>query len=357
MQKAEKCVGMKGACVFVGRDDGWLQIDEDSTTSPKPYPPISDSWSKSDTSLFLSIASFRDKLCPRTLYNAFTKATHPERITIGVVQQNEDVDPDCLEQYCVLARSDELFISKFNHLKGSRDENFCPFEKNVRMHRVQAGKAKGPTWARALGSKLLEQEEFCMQTDAHMDFVPNWDTLMMQMWSLTENEYAVLSTYVAAIETLKDQLPGEKGTNKLFEVPHLCMVTLNGMGNMVRNWGTKAIRMANKPKMTNMIWGAGLSFSKCHAERKVPYDPHTPFIFDGEEFSRALRFWTYGYDIYSPHRVYVVHDYTKSQSDPTHSAWFANSGDLQEGSQMDSLIRLRTLHGMPYGEEDSGNIT
>lgn len=34
--------------------------------------------------------------------------------------------------------------------------------------------------------------------------------------------------------------------------------------------------------MTNIVWGAGLSFSKCHAERKVNYDPHTPFIFDGE---------------------------------------------------------------------------
>jgi len=32
-----------------------------------------------------------------------------------------------------------------------------------------------------------------------------------------------------------------------------------------------------------MLWGAGLSFSKCHAERKAAYDPHTPFIFDGEK--------------------------------------------------------------------------
>ena len=62
-----------------------------------------------------------------------------------------------------------------------------------------------------------------------------------------------------------------------------------------------------------LLLGAGLSFSKCHAEKKVPYDPHTPHIFDGEEFSRAIRFWTHGYDIYSPNRVYVLHDYTKSQ--------------------------------------------
>ena len=43
------------------------------------------------------------------------------------------------------------------------------------------------------------------------------------------------------------------------------------------------------------------------------YDPFTPGIFDGEEFTKAIRLWTHGYDIYSPHRVYVVHDYHKSQ--------------------------------------------
>ena len=54
--------------------------------------------------------------------------------------------------------------------------------------------------------------------------------------------------------------------------------------------------------------GAGLSFSKCHAELKVPVDPHTPGIFDGEEFNRAARFFTYGYDIYTPNRVCKSHD-------------------------------------------------
>ena len=34
-----------------------------------------------------------------------------------------------------------------------------------------------------------------MQTDAHMDFVPEWDKLMMEMWAATENEYASESYY------------------------------------------------------------------------------------------------------------------------------------------------------------------
>ena len=45
------------------------------------------------------------------------------------------------------------------------------------------------------------------------------------------------------------------------------------------------------------FWAAGYSFSKSHAVRRVPYDPHTAFLFHGEEFSRGARLWTSGYDL------------------------------------------------------------
>lgn len=32
-------------------------------------------------------------------------------------------------------------------------------------------------------------------------------------------------------------------------------------------------------------------------------------IFDGEEFSRMARLWTNGYDVYTPRRGYIFHDY------------------------------------------------
>lgn len=37
-------------------------------------------------------------------------------------------------------------------------------------------------------SYLLADEEFCMQTDSHMDFVEGWDVLMMEEWAQTDNE-------------------------------------------------------------------------------------------------------------------------------------------------------------------------
>lgn len=97
------------------------------------------------------------------------------------------------------------------------------------------------------------------------------------MWDLTENEYAVLSTYVADSGQLGINLNG------VHEVPHLCMVRFT---TSVRTHATKCLRNMPRPKLTNAIYGAGLAFSKCHAELKVPIDPHTPYIFDGEEFNR-----------------------------------------------------------------------
>lgn len=35
----------------------------------------------------------------------------------------------------------------------------------------------------------------------------------------------------------------------------------------------QAIRAMTEPKLTT-TWGAGFAFSKCHAERRVPYDPY-----------------------------------------------------------------------------------
>ena len=54
---------------------------------------------------------------------------------------------------------------------------------------------------------------------------------------------------------------------------------------------------------------AGFSFSRSHATKRVPYDPHTAYLFHGEEFSRGARLWTHGYDFYSPSENFVLHHY------------------------------------------------
>lgn len=42
---------------------------------------------KKDDSVFVSVASYRDENCPTTLKEMYSKADHPEKLFIGLVQQ------------------------------------------------------------------------------------------------------------------------------------------------------------------------------------------------------------------------------------------------------------------------------
>jgi len=297
----------------------------------------------------VNIASYRDPLCPKTLYNLFTKAKVPEKLFVRVLQQRDpEVDVDCLEEYCVMMAKDRGEDPTGDELIES-----CPYSSQVFIHEIHAKEAAGPTWARGLLSKDIEAahqtgdlkpQDHCMSLDSHMDVEPEWDDKMVKMWEDAVNEYAVLSTYVQDIEHL-----GEDGNGKKHrEVPHLCMVKFT---SQVRTHATKCAKDLSKPKLTNAVWGAGLSFSKCHAELKVMVDPYTPHVFDGEEFNRAARFWTYGYDIYTPNHVYVLHDYHRSQSNPIMHTWYQNG--KKHGNINDSNKRLKTMLDMPGGFGDT----
>ncbi|KAL3807889.1 hypothetical protein ACHAXA_009653 [Cyclostephanos tholiformis] len=325
--------------------------------------------------LHVNMPSYRDPLCPRTLLNLFTKSARPNDIRVRVLQQNvPEEDDHCLEKYCEMmmmmiergrgkeeggggggtidsggdARDAAAVVGKGG--AEGEDDYECPHRDQIYIHEIHARDAAGPTYARGLiGQDMLRAyqhgeispQDFCMSTDSHMDFEPDWDDKMVQMWDMAENEYGILSTYVANIDQLGTNL------NDRHEVPHLCMVIFT---SQVRTHATKCAYELSRPKLTNAIWGAGLSFSKCHAELKVPVDPHTPGIFDGEEFNRASRFWTYGYDIYTPHRVYVLHDYPGSQHNPKTSSW--GTGKFSQEDTRYSHYRLYTMLDIPGGEVD-----
>jgi len=299
--------------------------------------------------LHVSIASHRDPLCPKTLYRLFFKAKNPKKLRVRVLQQNYPEDVRCLDEYCkIVAKERKEEEENVDTMKNSTE--VCPYKDQIFIHHIDASEAAGPTWARGLLSKdmeldhrkkLVSTQDHCMSIDSHMNFEPDWDEKMVNMWDLAKNEYAVLSTYVVDAEKL--------GMDPL-EVPHLCMVKFT---SNVRTHATKCVTNMIKPKLTNAVWGAGLSFSKCHAELKVMVDPHTPHVFDGEEFNRAARFFTYGYDIYTPHRVYVLHDYKNSQSNPTAQSWDRSS--VKHGSVADSNRRLKTMIDVPGGDENPEN--
>ena len=46
--------------------------------------------------IFIGIASYRDPWCYKSVHTAFARARYPERVYVGVVQQNAEDDPECI---------------------------------------------------------------------------------------------------------------------------------------------------------------------------------------------------------------------------------------------------------------------
>lgn len=270
--------------------------------------------------IFLGLAAFREPRCGRTLSDAFRRAQHPERVFVGVVDQlAAGVDAfSCVDDYCRLATQ--------NLTAGLP----CPYRAQIRVDVREARQSRGPTLARHFQQRLLRDERFCLQLDSHSLFAEQWDVLLIRDWLATRNEFAVLSSYIANIDQVDKQADD---VNVGQVVPHICKTQPGGHG-MVRNQQATAARSLPRPKL-NTLWGAGLSFSKCHAEVLVPYDPHLDHIFDGEEYTRALRLFTWGYDLYTPHRNRVFHDYS-----PVHHHWSASDGG---GNVTAAVERLNAL--------------
>jgi len=338
--------------VWVGPNDGkWIRVvdaEEVDPLAPRPCAPFAEV-DESKEVIFAAIASFRDSLCATTLKGLFERARFPERIFVGVVQQNGPEDDDCLESYCALWYSKN---SKKNE-STKRHEGECPFSSQIAMKRFSAAEAKGPTWARAQDRDMIpESASFCLRTDSHMAFAEGWDVKQIRQWVSARNEFAVLSTYVADASQIVEG-GVEVNVNGKWEVPHLCSIVWQD--GHVRNMQAKAARNLKRPKLTT-LWAAGLSFAKCHAERAAPYDPKTPYVFWGEEFARTARFFTHGYDIYTPDRTIIAHDYKHTQGDPSHFKWNGKGGPrLRQNatvrSQRDaSDKRIWSLLGMPGGD-------
>lgn len=63
--------------------------------------------------------------------------------------------------------------------------------------------------------------------------------------------------------------------------------------SLVEDPASKAIDL-ERPLLSHG-WSAAYSFSKCHLEESVPYDPFSHYAMPVEQFVRYARMWTRGY--------------------------------------------------------------
>ncbi|KAL7440028.1 hypothetical protein ACHAXH_008850 [Discostella pseudostelligera] len=209
--------------------------------------------------------------------------------------------------------------------------------------------AKGPVYARSFIRKILGDEEFCMQIDAATDFAQNWDSLATQQWTMTNNEYAILSNIPQ-----KDREKKTAGTagGEEEEVPRQCSIKIGSEGVPLYESIADGKAVGLRQPLLSTTHSSSFAFAKCHYETNVPHDPFAVQLLETEKFPRFARLWTRGYDVYTPAVNIVYHD--ASILHPLHHV--IGHGDRGERKwprndveRRDAHVRMKVLLNIHHG--------
>jgi len=235
-------------------------------------------------SIFVSIASYRDKLCSDTIRSLYENAKFPNNIYLGICQQNKIDDDDCLKNL-------NIDISR------------------IKIIRLSHNEAKGPTYARYLCANLWNGEEYFLQIDSHTKFVKNWDIkCILSIKNLKKiSNKPVLSHYPRNFKDFNNFNQQEK-----FKVSYIKHFYFNKY-NIIKYDGARIINTENTFIKTPFITGCML-FTESKFLKDIPYDPNLEYLFTGEEILHSLRFYTYGYDVFIPNQNILFHYYIRNDN-------------------------------------------
>lgn len=263
---------------------------------------------RKDNSIFVSLGTYRDPYCPMTIKSLYANANHPERLFVGLFQQNcfgpvcrtgvlaggrvenSGADPDCYKEFCT---------SKEGIASGACTNG------HVRLFNVNESESLGPYMARYLGAKFYRGEQYYLQIDSHSEFVPGWDDKLIKMVVDSEAEKPVISTYPPdSTQNWKNSI-GFRMCDSEFAAAQI-------EWQIIRLGSSLAFdhKIPDKPKYAPFV-AAGFFFSYADFLYDVPFDPFLPWIFMGEEISMSARLWTSGYDIFSPTVNVLNHYYVR----------------------------------------------
>jgi len=279
--------------------------------------------------IYVMVAAYRDFQCRETVTSALSRATHPDRVVVGIVEQNSyegEIDQSCVEPHQPCAKDPA--------------QPLCSRKHQIRHVKIDAKSATGPVFARHVGDRMYRGEMFAMQLDAHVTFIKDWDEVMIDQLHETKNDYALLSTYLTDVQ---GSIAAD-GTSLRRTRPIMCNSGFEGGGvtSHLRHLAQpEEVAVMQDTPMLEPFWAAGMSFSRGHFITRVPYDCCLPMLFQGEEISIGIRAWTYGYDMYAPHKSVIFHEYAvnSARRRGVHSFW-ENRGAGNAATAMQRMVGL-----------------
>jgi hypothetical protein len=270
--------------------------------------------------IFVSIASYRDTYCSRTLESLYENAKNPQRVYVGICVQNKEANEECT-------------LEKPELIK---------YNKNIQTIRLKYFEAKGPTHARYLCATLFADQDYFLQIDSHTLFEKDWDQTAIDMLNEikenTDSSDVVISHYPPNYDDIKND------SRNINNVTVNCESFFNDEG-IVSFKGAEFVDMSKHDGYIGAPHIAGgMFFCEGKCIRDVPFDPNLPNLFVGEEIIHSARVWTAGYDIYAPTKNFVYHLYTREDQP---KVWT----DVKTFDSSDAKNKVRSIMGFQGGSE------
>lgn len=268
--------------------------------------------------IFVQIAAFRDPELNKTIENCLEKASSPEDLVFSICWQHDPKDEwDTLDRW-----------------KGD------PRFKVIDILDVDS---KGACWARNLLQQQYAGEEYTLQIDSHMRFIQDWDKEMIEMHrSLVESgvEKPLITTYATEFFVDRD--------TDLKPEPWRMDFDRFAPDGVVH---TRPATPDNWQELTEPVparfYSAHYAFAYGAFVEEVPHDPE--YYFHGEEISVGVRAYTWGYDLFHPHKSLIWHEYTR-RGKPHHWDYVPGWGDHDHRSHE----KNRELFGIGCERVDFG---
>jgi len=231
--------------------------------------------------IFISIASYRDPELVPTIKDCLANAKNPKDLVFSIAWQHSPDDVwDNLDEF----KDDPRFkIIDINYTD-----------------------SKGACWARSTIQQNYDGEEYYLQLDSHHRFIKNWDVECIKMIKQLKklgHEKPLLTAYIPSYNPEND--PAERAQEPwwlTFDrfIPEGAVFFLPAS---IPGWKEMTQPLPSRFLSAHFIFTLG---KWC---QEVPYDPE--LYFHGEEISLAARSYTWGYDLFHPHKVIAWHEYTR----------------------------------------------
>jgi len=237
---------------------------------------------KSPPTIYVQIASYRDPELLNTIHDCINNAKSPNNLRFGIAWQHSPYETwDNLTEFV-------------------NDERF-------RIIDIDYRDSKGTCWARHKLNNLYQDETYTLQLDSHHRFTDGWDQTLIEMLEGLRTKTCpkpLLSAYLPSFDPAND--PNSRLTSPwIMEFDRFAPEgPVHFMPHSVDDFMTRDKPIPSRFMSGHFIFADGIF---C---REVEYDPN--YYFHGEEINLSVRSYMAGYDLFSPHRVVMWHEYTRN---------------------------------------------